>query len=345
MVARSRFLSGSAALSLSVAVLGAWGDEVAASDFYQGKTITMSTHTAPGGGYDTLLRLLSRHYGRYISGEPTMIVVNQPGAGGLLSLNFAAKRAAQDGTWLALVSQGLILHEALGRPGIESSLTNFRWIGNLNSSNNVTATWFLSKIRTIDDAKRREVTVGSTGAGAITSIVPAVMNSILGTRFKIIYGYPGGAAQDIAMERGELDGRSVNQWDGYKSLKPDAIRNGQLHVLVQIAMKKEPDLPDVPLLIDLVKEDPVKEQIARFLSLGMSTSRPLAAPPGVPMDRVEALRRAFDATMKDKQFIIDAEKLGTEISPLTGQEVQSIIEEVVNAPPDLRKAFLEAAKH
>jgi tripartite-type tricarboxylate transporter receptor subunit TctC len=345
MVARSNFVNGSAALFLTIAFSGASGVEVAASDFYQGKTITMSTHTAPGGGYDTLLRLLSRHYGRYIPGEPTMIVVNQPGAGGLLSLNFAARRATQDGTWLALVSQGLILHEALGRPGLEASLTNFRWIGNLNSSNNVTATWFLSKIRTIDDAKRREVTVGSTGAGAITSIVPAVMNSILGTKFKIIYGYPGGAAQDVAMERGELDGRSVNQWDGYKSLKPDAIKNGQLHVLVQIAMKKEPDLPDVPLLVDLVKGDPVKEQIARFLSLGMSTSRPLAAPPGVPMDRVEALRRAFDATMKDRQFILDAEKLGTEISPLTGQEVQSIIEEVVNASPDLRKAFLEAAKH
>lgn len=330
-----------AACALPISLVGT----ASASDFYQGKTITMSTHTAPGGGYDTLLRLLARHYGRYIPGEPSFIVVNQPGAGGLLSLNYAAKRAPQDGTWLALVSQGLILHEALWRPGVEVSLTKFKWLGNLNSSNNVTATWYLSKVKTIDDAKAREVTVGSTGAGAITSIVPAVMNSILGTRFKIIYGYPGGAAQDIAMERGELDGRSVNQWDGYKSLKPDAIKNNQLHVLVQIAMKKEPDLPNVPLLVDLVKGDAAKEGIARFMSQGVSASRPLAAPPDVPADRVAILRRAFDATMKDKQFLIDAERLGTEISPLSGDEVQRIIDEVVNAPESVRKAFLEAAKH
>lgn len=316
-----------------------------ASDFFQGKTITMSTHTAPGGGYDTLLRLLSRHYNRHIPGKPAMLVVNQPGAGGLLSLNYAAKRAPQDGTWLALASQGLILHEAMGGAGVETSLTKFKWIGNLNTSNNVTATWFLSKVRTIDDAKLREVTVGSTGAGAITSIVPAVMNRILGTKFKIIYGYPGGAAQDVAMERGELDGRSVNTWDSYKSLKPDAIRNGHLHVLVQIAMRKEPDLPDAPLLIDLVKGDPQKESIARFLSQGMSASRPLAAPPDVPMDRVEMLRRAFDATMQDAQFLADAERMGTEISPLSGEEVQTIIDEVVNAPAQVRNAFIEAAKH
>lgn len=336
-------LTSRVALAIGIAV--AFTSPVWANDFYKGKTITMSTHTAPGGGYDTLLRLLSRHYNRYIPGEPTMLVVNQPGAGGLLSLNYAARIAPQDGTWLALVSQGLILHEALGRPGVEVSLTKFKWIGNLNSSNNVTATWFLSKVKTIEDAKIREVTVGSTGAGAITSIVPAVMNSILGTKFKIITGYPGGAAQDIAMERGELDGRSVNQWDGYKSLKPDAIKNGQLHVLVQIAMSKEPDLPDVPLLVDLVKGDTLKENIARFLSQGVSASRPLAAPPEIPADRLALLRLAFDAVMKDRQFLIDAERLGTEISPLSGAEVQRIIDEVVNAPADVRKAFLEAAKH
>ena len=344
MTALSRALKVTSACCTSGALLALMTTTTIANDFYKGKTITMSTHTAPGGGYDTLLRLLARHYGRYIPGEPSFIVVNQPGAGGLLSLNYAAKRAPQDGTWLALVSQGLILHEALGRPGVDVSLTKFKWIGNLNSSNNVTATWHLSKVKTIDDAKAREVTVGSTGAGAITSIVPAVMNTILGTKFKIIYGYPGGAAQDIAMERGELDGRSVNQWDGYKSLKPDAIKNNQLHVLVQIAMKKDPDLPNVPLLIDLVKGDPSKESIARFMSQGVSASRPLAAPPEVPSERVALLRRAFDATMKDKQFLSDADKLGTEISPLTGEEVQQIIDDVVNAPESVRKAFLEAAK-
>ena len=315
-----------------------------AQDFYKGKTITMSTHVAPGDGYDTYLRLLSRHFNRHLPGNPGMVVVNQPGAGGLLSINYAAKRAPQDGTWLALASQGLYLHEALEKPGLEASLRDFKWIGNLNSSANVTATWRLSGVKTIQDAMKKEVTVGSTGAGAITSIVPAVMNSILGTKFKIIYGYQGGAAQNIAMERGELDGRSVNTWDGYKALQPHAIANGDLNILVQISMHKEPDLPHVPRLIDLVEGDPEKEAIARFLSLGMSISRSIAAPPGTPSDRVEMLRVAFDNTMNDALFNADAKKLGAEVSPTSGKQVQQVVEEVVGGPIALRRKFAQAAR-
>jgi hypothetical protein len=170
------------------------------------------------------------------------------------------------------------------------------------------------------------------------------MNTILGTRFKIISGYEGGAAQDVAMERGELDGRSVNTWDNYKSLRGDAIKTGRLHVLVQIAMKKEPDLPDVPLLVDLVKNDPAKARIARFLSLGMSASRPLAAPPGTPDAQVRILRAAFEAAVKDPLLLADADKIGAEISPLNGEEVEQIVTEVIDAPADVKAAFGRAAK-
>jgi tripartite-type tricarboxylate transporter receptor subunit TctC len=329
---------------LAAAVLAASGAAVRADDFFAGRTISMATHVAPGDGYDTFLRLLARHMGRHIPGRPAMVVVNQPGAGGLLSLNHASRRAPQDGTWLALVSQGLILHEALEKPGIEASLGTFKWIGNLSSSNNVTATWYLSGIKTIHDAMKRDVTVGSTGAGAITSIVPAVMNSIIGTRFKIITGYQGGAAQNLAMQRGELDGRSVNTWAGYKALQPDAILNNHLHILVQIALKSEPDLPHVPLLIDLVKGDERKESIARFLSLGMTASRPVAAPPGVPDSRVALLRAAFDATMRDPAFLADADKMKVEISPHSGTEVEAIVRAVVNAPVDIRRMVAAVAK-
>ncbi len=328
----------------AVVVLSMLECQAIAQDFYKGKTISMSTHVAPGDGYDTYLRLLARHFNRHIPGNPAMVVVNQPGAGGLLSINFAAKRAPQDGTWLALASQGLYLHEALEKPGLEASLRDFKWIGNLNSSANVTATWRLSGVRTIQDAMKKEVTVGSTGAGAITSIVPAVMNSILGTKFKIIYGYQGGAAQNIAMERGELDGRSVNTWDGYKALQPHAVANGDLYILVQISMHKEPDLPNVPRLIDLVQGDTDKEAIARFLSLGMSISRSIAAPPGTPSDRVETLRNAFNKTVTDALFKADAQKLGAEVSPASGKQVQQVVEEVVGAPLAFRRRFAEAAR-
>jgi len=314
-----------------------------AADFFKGKTITMSTHVAPGDGYDTYLRLLSRHYSRHVPGAPAIVVFNQPGAGGLLSINYAAKRAPQDGTWIAMASQGLYLHEALEKPGLEASLREFKWIGNMNSSANVTATWRLSGVKTIQDAMTKEVNVGSTGAGAITSIVPAIMNSILGTKFKIIYGYQGGAAQNLAMERGEIDGRSVNTWDGYKALQPDAIANGDLHILVQISMHKEPDLPHVPRLIDLVQGDPEKEAIARFLSQGMSISRSIAAPPGTPDDSVSLLRSAFDSTMTDPLFQAEAAKLGAEISPASGVQVQQVVEDVVGAPLDLRRKVAQAA--
>jgi tripartite-type tricarboxylate transporter receptor subunit TctC len=315
-----------------------------AEDFFKGKTITMSTHVAPGDGYDTYLRLLSRHYSRHIPGAPTIIVANQPGAGGLYSINYAAKRAPQDGTWIVLASQGLYLHEALEKPGLEASLRDFKWIGNMNSSANVTATWRLSGVKTIDDARKKEVTVGSTGAGAITSIVPAIMNSILGTKFKIIYGFQGGAAQNLAMERGEIDGRSVNTWDGYKAIQPNAIANGDLHILVQISMHKEPDLPHVPRLVDLVQGDPEKEAIARFLSQGMSISRSIAAPPATPEGRVSLLRSAFDNTMIDSLFRAEAAKLGAEISPFSGVHVQQVVEDVVGAPLELRRKVSQAAK-
>ena len=328
----------------AVVILSALECRAIAQDFYQGKRITMSTHVAPGDGYDTYLRLLARHFNRHIPGSPTMVVVNQPGAGGLLSINYAAKRAPQDGTWLALASQGLYLHEALEKPGLEASLRDFKWIGNLNSSANVTATWRLSGVKTIQDAMKKEVTVGSTGAGAITSIVPAVMNSILGTKFKIIYGYQCGAAQNIAMERGELDGRSVNTWDGYKALQPHAVANGDLHILVQISLNKEPDLTHVPRLIDLVQGKPDEEAIARFLTLGMSISRSITAPPGTPSDRVETLRDAFDKTMTDPLFKSDAKKLGAEVSPASGKQVQHVVEEVVGAPLAFRRKFAEAAR-
>lgn len=328
----------------AIVILSLLENQAIAQDFFKGKTITMSTHVTPGDGYDTYLRLLARHFNRHIFGNPAMVVVNQPGAGGLLSINYAAKRAPQDGTWLALASQGLYLHEALEKPGLDVSLRDFKWIGNLNSSANVTATWRLSGVKTIQDAMKKEVTVGSTGAGAITSIVPAVMNSILGTKFKIIYGYQGGAAQNIAMERGELDGRSVNTWDGYKALQPHAILNGDLHILVQISMHREPDLPNVPRLIDLVQGDPDKEAIARFLTLGMSISRSIAAPPGTPPERIEILRDAFDRTVIDPLFKADAQKLGAEVSPASGKQVQQVVEEVVGAPLAFRRKFAEAAR-
>jgi tripartite-type tricarboxylate transporter receptor subunit TctC len=303
-----------------------------AEDFFAGKTISLSTHSTPGAGYDTYLRLLSRHMGNYIPGRPSFVVINQPGAGGLLALNHAAKGAPQDGTFLTLVSQGLLVIEATGGKGLQTSLGQFKWLGNLSQSNNVTVTWVTSNVKTLQDAMTREVVVGATGAGSATVVGPTLYNSLLGTRFKVIQGYSGSGQINLAMQRGELDGHANSTWTSMQTMLHDELRDHQVNVLIQTGLRKEADLPDVPLLSDLVRGDPKKEAIAKFLSLAGSIARPLAAPPGVPDERVEILRRAFDATMRDPGFLADAHTQRSEVDPMTGEETQSAIAAILVTP-------------
>jgi tripartite-type tricarboxylate transporter receptor subunit TctC len=321
------------ALCLGACLSGA--TPVFAQDFYAGRTITLSTHTGPGGGYDTLLRLISRHLGRHIPGTPSIIVSNQPGAGGLTAFNYAARIAPQDGTFLTLVGQGLLIFEPTGQAGLQASLGDMNWIGNSSQSPNVTAVWHTSPVKTIDDAKRVEATMGSTGAGAPDAQMPRVYNTLLGTRFKVVTGYTGGAQINLAMERGELDGRGTNTWPSYKSTFADAVRDRKIVPLVQIGLKKDPDLPNVPLLTDLVAGDAQREPVARFLSLTTAISRPLAAPPRVPAERVALLRRAFDATMRDPEFLAEAARLQVDIDPMTGEEVATAIRQILSTPADV----------
>jgi tripartite-type tricarboxylate transporter receptor subunit TctC len=303
-----------------------------ADDFYAGKTITMSTHSDAGAGYDTYLRLLARHMGKHIAGRPSFIVINQPGAGGLLAANYAAKSAPQDGTFLTLVSQGLLVIEATGGKGLRTSLGAFKWLGNFSQSNNVTVTWAASGVKTLQDALRREVVVGATGAGSATVVGPTLYNSLLGTRFKVIQGYSGSGQINLAMQRGELDGHATSTWTSIQTMLHDEIRDGKVNVLIQTGLRKEPDLPDVPLLLDLVKDDLKKRTIAQFLSLAVSVARPLAAPPGVPDDRVDELRRAFDATMQDPDFLAEARVLRSEVDPMTGAATQSAVAGILATP-------------
>src|ERR1700704_1075411 len=238
-------------LALTLAVLGE-AVPATAEDFYAGKTISISTHTGPGGGYDTYLRLLARHLPRHIPGRPSIVVVNMPGAGGLLAFNHAGRVAPHDGTFLTLVSQGLLVHEATGQPGMQVSLRDFLWLGNLSQSNIVTVTWHATGVAAIEDAKLRDVTVGSTGAGSISVQIPNLLNSPLGTRFRIIYGYKGGAEMNLAGARGERQGGAPNPGASYKASPPAEVRDGRFNVLMQIGVRKDPDLPHAPLLSDLV---------------------------------------------------------------------------------------------
>ncbi len=309
--------------------------EARAQDAYAGKTLTLSTHTGPGGGYDTLIRLYSRHVARHLPGKPSVVVVNQPGAGGLTAFNHAGKVAPQDGTFITLVGQGLMVHEPTGQPGMQLSLAAFKWLGNFSQAPNVTVVWSSSKARTLDDARRMEVVLGSTGAGSPDAQIPTVYNALLGTKFKVVFGYEGGGALNLAMERGEIEGRGTNTWGSYKATLPGPMAAGKLVPLIQIGLKKDRDLPDAPLFLDVVKGDAEREAVARFLSLTTAVSRPLAAPPGAPEDRVALLRRAFDATMKDAEFLAEAERLSVDIDPMTGAEVQEAVRQILATPKDV----------
>ena len=299
-------------------------------------------HTAPGGGYDAYVRLLARYLGKFLPGTPAIIVVNKPGAGGYVAANYAATVAPRDGTLLLLMQQSTLIDEPMGQSQMPVSLRNFNWIGNLSQSNNLLVTWRTSPVKTIGDARKQELPIGASGPNSTAAQIPAFLNAILGTRFKVVLGYEGGAAINLAMARGEVEGRGSGTWATYKSTSATDLREGNLNLLVQIGLRKEPELPDVPLLADLVRGDAIKEQVARFVSLGLSISRPLAAPPGVPPDRVDLLRRAFDGIMKDSQFLDEANKLSLEIDPMTGEEVQAGISQILATPPDVIEVIRSA---
>ena len=315
-----------------------------AQNFYAGKTITITTFVAPGGNYDALMRVLAAHMNRHIDGKPNIIAQNQLGAGGLVAINHAGKIAPMDGTFLTMPGQGLPMFEVTGQPGLQASLRDFQWIGNMSKSNNVTVAWHTSGLKTIDDARKAEHSVGASGAGSISAQFPVAFNALLGTKFKVIAGYEGGAAVNLAMQRGETDARSMDTWTGYKISFPQELKDGRLIPLMQIGLEKEPELANVPLFHELVKSDPEKYAIALFLTTSLAVSRPVVAPPGTPPERVEILRRAFNATMKDPEFLADAQKQGLDIDPMTGEEVQKIILQILDTPKEtvkIAQAILE----
>ena len=340
----TRRMSKALTSSLAIALTFAWPfwfEQAWSADFYSGKTITFSTHGGVGGSYDTYLRLLARHIGGHIQGHPNVEVFNQPGAGGLLAVNYAGQTAPKDGTFLTLVDQGIPLYEVTGQPGLHVSLKNFEWIGNLSTSNNISVAWYKSGIESMEDATKRIVTMAASGAGSPSASMPLLYNYMFETRFKAILGYGGAPQMVLAMERGEVDGRSIDTWDGYKASFPNDVRERHFNILVQIGLKKAAGLTNVPLLTDLAAGHPTKAAIAKFVTFALTATRPIAAVPGTPPARVKELREAFDATVKDPAFLADAERTKAEISSMSGEHVQSVMDQLYSTPPDIVRLYLK----
>ena len=329
---RGRFAILTALPVLLLAAAPAASQTVA--DFYRGKTLTMVVGTSPGGDYDLRLRMVARHIGRHIPGNPTVVVNNMPGGGGLVVANWLANIAPKDGTVAVAITQNLPVHQATGAAGIKFDVREFNWIGNTTDTPNIINSWHTTGIRTIADVMQRELIVGATGTASGSFLYPHALNRLVGTKFKIVTGYPGGNDINLAMERGEVGGRGSNSWASWKSTRPQWLAEKKVFILVQVGVKRNPELPDVPTMQELAKNDSDR-QVLEFISADTAISRPLVTNAGVPRERVAALRRAFDATMKDPEFLAEAEKSKTDISPMTGEEAQKIATATINTPPDV----------
>jgi tripartite-type tricarboxylate transporter receptor subunit TctC len=307
-----------------------------AAAFFAGKTITISTYDLPTGGYSQYVKLLARHYGKHVPGSPLFKAINVNGGGGLAAINNAAHQASQDGLFLTMPSQALLIYEGTGQQGLKRSLKDFHWIGSFTQSNNVTVTRAASGIKCLQDALEKEVRTGAVGPASASVVGPLIYNAVLGTKFRPVYGFEDMSQIVPAMRRGELDSPGNNLWASAKRQMGEELRTGAVVVLLQTGLRKEKDLPDVPLFLDLVRDDSAKEQVARFMSYAVSAARPIAAPPGVPPDRVAVLRRAFDAMVEDPEFLADAAAHNLDIDPMPGETVQRVITDVLETPPAVR---------
>jgi tripartite-type tricarboxylate transporter receptor subunit TctC len=315
-----------AAASATLALLAAGSARAdALSDFYTGKTITVIVGADSGGGYDAQGRLMARHIGRFLPGTPNAIVQNMPGAGSLTAANQLYNVSPKDGTVMGLLQRGVFSAKFTNPQGVRFDLTKFNWVGNLSAETGVVIAWANSPFKTIEDVMKQEMLVGGTGPHIDTETSPRMMNALIGTKFKIISGYPGTTDAVLAMERGEVQGMGDWSWSNVKTRRPDYLREGKIRVLMQMSTQKEPDLPNVPLAMDFVKTPEQRELMTLFLAQ-KSAARPVVAPPGIPADRVKAIRAAFDKMIVDADFLKDATQAKLDIDPAPAAAIERVIE-------------------
>lgn len=332
----SALSSTTLALGLALAVPAA---SQTPEEFYQNRKMDMVIGYSAGGTYDLYARLVARNLSNYMAGNPNIVPRNMPGGGSRTAVAWLVNVAPKDGSVLMTADQSLAIAQALGDPQVRFDVTKLNYIGNPARENNTTAAWHTSGIRTIQDAMEKEVTVGATG-GSTSSQYPKAMNALIGTKFKIILGYPGGNDINLAMERGEVAVRGSNSWGAWKATRPDWLRDKKINMLVQIGLEKADDLPNVPLLMDLAKNDEDRA-VLRLLSAPTAIGRPIFTNPGVPEDRVKYLRAAFDKMVKDPKFLDAAKKENFEIDPVSGEQMQKIVQEIVSSPEGVRKKLGE----
>ena len=314
-----------------------------AADFYKGKTVSIYVGFTTGGGYDAYARFLARHIFRHIPGEPKAIVQNMPGAGGLTLTNWLYAVAAKDGTIVGTIEPGSAFEPLWGNPGAQFDATKFIWLGGMNSEVSTCQAWHTSPVKSLAQARETEMIVGGTGSSDGNYIYPKVLNEFVGTKFKLVSGYPGTTEIQLAMERGEVHGTCGWFWSSILSRRAAWLNEKKIIPLVQLALEKHPSFPDVPLAIDMAKSDDDRKALELILA-PTKMGRPYIAPPDVAADRIAVLRSAFAATMKDKDFLEDAKKLDFEINPTTGEELSGIVQRIYATPKPIVERAAQARK-
>jgi tripartite-type tricarboxylate transporter receptor subunit TctC len=310
--------------------------------FYRGKTMQLLIGFGPGGGYDLYGRAVARHLGRFIPGNPALVPQNMAGAGSVRAASSLYNAAPKDGTVIGTFSRGIIVDTLLGANKGMFEAQNFGWIGSVTNEVSVCGFSRKSGIQTWSDMLSKGVTVGSSGTADDLGVYANVLHSVFNAKLKLISGYPGTADILLAVERGELGGLCGWSWSTLKSRSKALYESREIAVPVQLGLTPHEDLPDVPLITSLTK-DPTKSAVLRLIFSRQTMARPFAAPPGIPEERLRALRTAFDATMRDKDFMAEAQRLDLEVRPVSGAEIDELVANLAKTPSEIRKLAAEAS--
>jgi len=328
------------------ALLGGGTREGLAADtveaFYKGKTMQLLIGFGAGGGYDLYGRAVARHMGRHIPGNPSIVPQNMAGAGSVRAASYLYNAAPKDGTVIGTFSRGVVVDTLIGADKAPFDAQNFGWLGSVTNEVSVCGFSRASGIATFEDMLSKESTVGGSGAADDLAVYPNVLRSVFGAKLKLITGYPGTADILLAVERGELGGLCGWSWSTLKSRSKALYDSKQILVPLQLGLEPHEDLPNVPLVVALTK-DPVKSAILRLIFSRQTMARPFAAPPGIPEERLRALRAAFDATMRDKDFLAEARQLDLEVRPVSGAEIDTLVANLAATPAEIRKLAAQAS--
>jgi len=310
------------------------------AEFYKGKTIELDIGLSVGGAYDAYARMLARHMGKYIPGNPAIVPKTVEGAGSMRLANSLYNAAPRDGTIFGIINRSTPFEPIFANKGAQFDATRFGWIGSANNEVSVCVAWHTSGIASFEDARRRALVVGATGPSADTYQFPKIANAVLGTRFKIVSGYPGGNEVDLAMQRGEVEGRCGWSWTSVKGLHQAWLDRKEINVIFQMGLAKHADLPQVPLAIDLAGNEEDRA-ILRLIFARQVMAWPFLTPPGTPADRLQALRSAFMQTMQDNDVLAEAEKAGLDVEPIKGEDIETLVRQIYATPAAIARRTAE----